>query len=126
MESLKRNDNNFLAPWDPKVTPKPSDYDRKVKMQDDRWQTLRFVMSITWFHEFCHAFVTFLAGNDYADTPPSVTNPAFTDPGDEAGESGFWTETRVFAGCAMMDPTMPSGDPQEVGLQASTLLHQHH
>ena len=115
-----------MAPWDPKKTPKPSDYDKKVREQNDRWQTLRFVVSITWFHELCHAFVTFLAGNDYVDTPPEVTNPAFTSPDDAAGESGFWTETRVFGGCALMRPSMPNGDPEEVDLQFGVCFTEHH
>lgn len=115
-----------MAPWDPKKTPKPSDYDKKVRDQNDRYQTLRFIVSITWFHEFCHAFVTFLAGNRYVDTPPDITNPSFTSPGDVVGESGFWTETRVFGGCAMMTPSMPNGDPEEVGLQFDVCLPEHH
>lgn len=118
---MVKNDAKFLAPWDPAKAPVPSAYNQQVQAQDDRWQTLRFITSITWFHEFAHSFVTYLAGNAYADTPPTATNAALTDPGDIVGESGFWLETQIFGGCAMLEPYMPSGDPNEVGLPITHL-----
>jgi hypothetical protein len=114
-----------MAPWDPQKMLNRAHYDKKVREQNNRWQTLRFVTSITWFHEFCHAFVTFLAGNKYADTQPEVTNRAFTSPDDEAGESGYWTETQVFGGCALLRPSLPSGDPQEVSQTCTLVVLSH-
>lgn len=111
------NDATFMAPWDP-TKMSPDAYQQHLKIEEERRQTLRFVGGLTWFHEFAHIFVTYLAGNNYCDTPPEVNNASQSNiKVDDVGESGYWFETQVVGGIVDLKPSMFGGEISQVGVQ---------
>lgn len=102
---------------------------RAMKTNPAYVYTLRMVLSLSFWHEFTHGFVTFLAGPKRARTPPEC-DPGFNkskqSAGDQPtasmrGESGDFLECEVWGGAMQMDDVAdPSHASKPVRLPSIT------
>jgi hypothetical protein len=102
-----------------------------MKTKDENrkfFRTLRMTLSLAFWHEFMHGFVTYLAGGSWSRTPPQVI-PNYLRPDENdlkeatpLGESGDYMECLVWGGSFQMDFPYNDAAIQKVSLPSTLIL----
>ncbi|OAA59621.1 hypothetical protein SPI_05819 [Niveomyces insectorum RCEF 264] len=92
-------------------------YEADRKNLKSRHNTLLFILGIAFYHETCHMFTAYLAGNGVTDSPLNVTYLEYGEDqkNESSGESGRWAEAHLLGGSLEVYRDTNEGDDTSHG-----------